>query len=322
MAFPNVSDLIATTLENRSGEIADNVTGNNALLAVLNMDGKIRPLDGGRLIYEELSFASNANVAWYSGSDVLSTGAADVISAAEFTIKQAACPVVVTGLERLQNSGKSQIIDLVSSRVDVAESSINNLISTGLYSDGTGTLSKQLTGLLAAVPVDPTTGTYGGINRATASNAFWRSYALDTNAAPSASTIQQKFNTAWANLVRGKDRPSLITCDDDVWAAYMASLQSIQRFTDGKLAQLGFSTVKFMSADVVMDTGINGTHTDVTAFFLNTKYLHFRPHKDCNMVPLTPDRTAINQDASVKILAWAGNLTCSFSKAQGQIVFS
>ncbi len=73
-----------------------------------------------------------------------------------------------------------------------------------------------------------------------------------------------------------------------------------------------------MGADVVLD----GTCTDVTAFFLNTKYLHFRSHKDRNMVPLGKNRTAINQDAEVAILAWAGNLTCSGSRYQGQIVFS
>jgi hypothetical protein len=320
MAFPNVSDLVTTTLEQRSGEIADNVTGNNALLAVLKMKGKVQPFSGGRTIYEELSFADNTNVAWYSGYDTLTTGAADVISAAEFSIKQAACPVVVSGLEELQNSGKEQLIDLVAGRIDVAKASIANLISAGLYSDGTGSGGKQITGLLAAVPVDPTTGTYGGINRA--NYTFWRSYALDTNAAPSAATIQQKFNTAWANLTRGTDKPDLITTDDDVWAAYMASLQPLQRFTDSKLADLGFSTVKFMSADVVMDSGIGGDHTDVTAFFLNTRYLKFRPHKDRNMVPLDPGRSAINQDATVKILGWAGNLTCSGSRFQGQIVFS
>lgn len=322
MAFPNVSDIIATTLEQRSGEIADNVTGNNALLAVLKMKGKVRTFDGGRLIYEELSFTDNTNVGWYSGYDTLPTGAADVISAAEFNIKQCACPVTVSGLEMLQNSGKERKIDLVAARVDVAEASMANLMSAGLYSDGTGTSSKQLTGLLAAVPVDPTTGTYGGINRATASNAFWRSYAQDTNAAPSSTTIQSKFNTAWANLIRGKDKPDIVTGDDDVYSAYLASLQPLQRFTDPKIADLGFENLKYQSATFVMDSGIGGDHTDVTAFFLNTKYLHFRPHADCNMVPLDPDRKAVNQDATVKILGWAGNLTCSGARFQGQIVFS
>lgn len=320
MAFPNVSDLITTTLEQRSGEIADNVTGNNALLTMLQMKDRIETFSGGRIIYEELSFAENSNVAWYSGYDTLTVGAADVLSAAEYSIKQAACPVVVSGLEELQNAGKEQKISLVAGRIDVAKASIANLISAGLYSDGTGSSSKQITGLLAAVPVDPTTGTYGGINRANYS--FWRSYAGDTGAAPSASTIQGVFNTAWGNLVRGTDKPNLITVDDGVWAAYVASCQTLQRFTDSKLADLGFENLKFMSAPVVLDTGIGGDHTDVTAFFLNTKYLKFRPHSKRNMVPLDAGRQATNQDATVKILAWAGNLTCSFAKAQGQVVFS
>ncbi|RPJ29857.1 MAG: phage major capsid protein, partial [Planctomycetaceae bacterium] len=147
MAFPNtsVTDIIATTLEHRSGQIADNVTGNNALLAMLKKKGKIRPFSGGRIIYEELSFAGNGNVGWYSGYDTLSTAAADVISAAQFEIKQAACPVAFSGLEELQNSGPEQKIDLIASRIDVAESSIANLISAGLYSDGTGSGSKQIT---------------------------------------------------------------------------------------------------------------------------------------------------------------------------------
>jgi len=36
MSFPNVSDIIATTIENRSKRIADNVTKNNAILAKLS----------------------------------------------------------------------------------------------------------------------------------------------------------------------------------------------------------------------------------------------------------------------------------------------
>lgn len=324
MAFPNtsVTDIIATTLEQRSGTIADNVTGNNALLAMLKKKGKIRSFSGGRIIYEELSYADNGNVGWYSGYDVLATAAADVLSAAQFEIRQAACPVAFSGLEELQNSGPEAKIDLIQSRIEVAESSMSNLISAGLYSDGTGSGGKQITGLLAAVPVTATSGTYGGINRATAGNEFWRSYAGDTNAAPSASTIQGVLNTAWASLTRGMDRPNLLVMDGTTWAAYMASLQALQRFTGTETAALGFPTVKYMDADVVMDGGIGGDATSVTCYMLNTKYLHFRPHKDRNMVPLNPSRNAINQDATVKILAWAGNLTCSGAQFQGQIVFS
>ena len=65
------------------------------------------------------------------------------------------------------------MIDLMDARLTVAESTLANLISGGLYSDGTGAGGKEIDGLDAAVPVDPTTGTYGGIDRATWT--FWRS---------------------------------------------------------------------------------------------------------------------------------------------------
>jgi hypothetical protein len=38
------------------------------------------------------------------------------------------------------------------------------------------------------------------------------------------------------------------------------------------------------------------------------------------MVPLNPDRFAVNQDAFTRLIAFAGNMTCSFRAGQGAIV--
>lgn len=327
MAFANTSytDIITTTIESRSRKIADNVTKNNALLARLNQRGNIKTISGGSTILEEISFAENGNGGWYSGYDLLPVNAQDVISAAQFNFKQLACPVVISGLEQIQNSGREQQIDLMEARIAVAEATMANLMSAGIYSDGTGYGGKTLTGLDAAVETTATgsqTSTYGGISRSTWS--FWRSYSEGTLTLPTASTVQGIFNRFWSNLVRGSDRPDLIVVDNNYWSAYMASLQAIQRFTSPESATLGFPSIKYMDADVVLDGGIggnaytNGT-TGGTAYFLNTKYFRLRPHKDRNMVSLSPNRRyAVNQDAEVAILAWAGNLTCSGSKFQGR----
>ena len=319
MSFPNVSDIVATTIQNRSRQIADNVTKNNAILARLNQRGNVKTISGGNVIFEELSFAENANGGFYSGYDLLPVAAQDVISAAEFQIKQYAVPVVMSGLEMLQNSGKEQFIDLLEARLNVAESTMMNQLSQSIYSDGTGSGGKEVTGLDLAVPTDPTTGTYGGINRATWS--FWQSKTYDYGAtAATKDTIQGGMNTLWASLIRGSDRPDLIVLDTDYWSIYMASLQAQQRFTSPEVGNLGFPTIKFMDADVVLDGGIGGYCPANTGFFLNTKYLKWRPHAQRNMVPLSPNRRyAINQDAEVQILAWAGNLTCSGAQFQGRI---
>jgi len=83
---------------------------------------------------------------------------------------------------------------------------------------------------------------------------------------------------------------------------------------------LGFPSLEYMDADIVLDGGIGGFAVAKTAYFLNTKYLFWRPHTDRDMVPLDPSkRHAINQDAEVQIIAWAGALTCSGQMFQGRL---
>jgi len=321
-ANPSISDVIATTIQNRSGIIADNVTKNNALLARLKQRGNIKKFSGGNVILQELSFAENANAGYYSGYETLPVAAQDVISAAQYDIKQAACPVTISGLEQLQNAGKEQIIDLLEGRIAVAEGTMANLISAGLYSDGTGYGGKEITGLNVQVPINPATGSPGGIDRNTWN--FWRSknfdFTTDGGAAVSASNIQEYMNKLWAQLVRGNDRPDLIIVDSVLWGFYTASLQQIQRFTSSDSANLGFVTQKFMDADVVLDGGIGGFCPASTGFMLNTKYLFLRPHVDRNFVPIGGERQSVNQDAIVKLIGWAGNLTCSGSQFQGVLI--
>lgn len=326
MAFANsnISDILATTIESRTRKIADNVTNNNALLMKLKKQGRIKTFSGGHKILQELSFAENTNAGWYSGYDLLPVGVSDVISAAEYDIKQCAVPVVISGLEQLQNSGRERMIDLMEARLEVAEATMANLITGGLYSDGSAASGKQIDGLEAAVPLDPTATPYGGIDGNVFT--FWQNAFSDQTSLEGLdpTLIQGFWNELWASLVRGMDRTDLIMCDTTVWNTYVASLQATQRFTNTMSADAGFSTLKFMDADVVLDGGIyNGDNGEGapagTAFFLNTNYIHYRPHAERNMVPLSPNRRySTNQDAEVQILAWAGNLTTSGRMFQGR----
>ena len=326
MAFANVniSDILATTIENRSKKIADNVTNNNYLLKKLSSKGRVKPFGGGYKIMQELSFAENSNAGWYSGYDLLPVGVSDVISAAEYNIKQAAVPVIISGLEQLQNAGKEQMISLMESRLQVAEATMANLICGGLYSDGTAAGGKEIDGLESAFPIDPTAAPYGGIDGATFT--FWQNAVSDQTATDGLdpTKIQSYWNKLWASLVRGQDRVDLIMADTTVWEAYVSSLQAQQRFSNTNAADAGFVTIKFMDADVCLDGGIyNGNLGSGapagTAFFMNTDYIHYRPHSARNMVPLSPNkRTAINQDAEVQIIGWAGNLTCSGRQFSGR----
>ena len=156
MAFANssISDIIATTIQSRSGELADNVTNNNALLRRLKERGNVKTFSGGNVILQELMYTdpTTNNTNSYSGYEVLNVGQNSPISSASFSITQYASAVTISGLEMIQNSGKEAIIDLLDGRMEVAEAQLANRISGDLYGDGTGNAGKNLTGLAAAVP--------------------------------------------------------------------------------------------------------------------------------------------------------------------------
>lgn len=321
MPNANYDSILTTTIESRSRTIQDNVTGNNAAYYKMNERGNIRPFNGGHKIIEPLSYAENANAGWYSGADVFTTGLTDELTAPEFTIKQLAAPVVITGLDEIKNSGPAGLIDLLESKVRVAEATMENLLDTGFYADGTGSNGKELTGLAAAVPVT-VTNTYGNINRSLAANVFWRSRVTDTNAAPGAATILGLVNTEFYALTRGTDAPDLVLMDDTTMGVFEGVLQAQQRFTVSKMAELGFQALRYKTADVVLTTGIDGNGPAATSFFLNTKYIHLRPFSGRNMVPLGDQHRPFNQDVTAKTIAWAGNLTCSGAKFHSRLIQS
>ena len=322
MAFANsaITDIIATTIQSRSGELADNLTQNNAILQRLQQKGNVRPFSGGNVILEEIMYndpnTNNANS--YSGYEVLNIQPDSPISAAQYSITQYADAVTMSGLEMLQNAGKEQIIDLLDGRMQVSEARLLNRISGDLYLDGTGNGGKNITGLAAAVPDDPTTGTYGGIDRATWT--FWQPKKVNL----SSTAIQTAMTNLAIQLVRGTDKADLIVADNNYYAAYVTSLQAIQRITSEESAAAGFASLKFYgggtSADVVLGGGYGSQATANHMWFLNTNYIFFRPHKDRNFVPIGGERQAINQDAIVKLYGWAGNLTTSNSFLQGVLI--
>lgn len=336
-----ISDIIATTIQQRSGELSDNVTNNNALLRKLKAKGNVRPFGGGNVILEEVMYSEAASITVnsYSGYETISVGQNSPISAAQFSITQYAGSIVMSGLETLQNSGREQIIDLMDGRMRVTEAQLQNRMDYDCYQDGTGNASKNLTGLAAAVPDDPTTGTYGGIARGTWS--FWRSQyyrgVTDGGAAVSASNIQTYMTTLALRCVRGSNKPDLWVGDATYFGFYVNSLQSIQRITslsgDGK-AGAGFGPeLAFwgggMAATVCMGGGVNnavntagtaGGATSAHMWALNTDYIFFRPHRDRNFVPIGGERQSVNQDAIVKLIGWAGNMTSSGPQFCGVLI--
>ena len=319
MANANLGDLVTTTLRNRRGQLADNILNHNAVLRFLNRAGNVDPADGGRSLVEELEYAENQTFKYYSGYEALDISPSEVFDSAEYEWKQAAVVVSVSGAEERKNAGKEQSLRLVDRRIKNAEKTMMNNLSEGVYSDGTGSSGKQIGGLRALVADDPTTGTVGGIDRA--SFEFWRNQVYDFSEQgvdPGSDTIQKAMNALWLDCLRGADAPTLIVADGAYFNHYWESLQAIQRISSEEDAGAGFRSIRFYgpggSAPVMYDDKCPDQHM----YMLNTDYLFWRPHKDANMEPLEK-RQSTNQDATVIPVVFMGNLTMSNAARQGVI---
>lgn len=321
MAIPNstYTEIVTTTLDNYRTELADNVTNNNALLMFLKKRGNTESVGGGVKILENLMYAENSTSRWYSGLEELSVQASDIATSAAFDWKEFNVNVVISGLEKAQNSGtKESVINLATAKIKNAEITSNNRIAAALFYSNTENGGKSIGGLQHLIADLPTSGTVGGISRV--DNTFWRNQYYDfsdQSVTPSSATIQTAMNTLWINTTRGKDMIDLFVADALYFRYYLESLQANQRFTQDDKASAGFRMLEFMGggAKVIFDANCPASHM----YGINTNYLHYRPHSDYNFVTLD-DKVSINQDATVVPLYWKGNMTLSNAELQGTIV--
>lgn len=318
MATPSsvFTEMVSTTLRHSATDVTDNVSAHNALLRKIKAKGKIKTVSGGYEAQEPLEYAENSTYTRYAGYDTLNTNASDVITSAKYDWAQVAIHVTASGRELRQNSGKEAMINLVKTRKSNAMKTAANNFSIDLYSDGS--LTNQIGGLANLIQTNGQ-GTVGGINSTTWT--FWRNKFREmagTNTF-STSTIQGEFNAMWLPLVRGADKPDLIVASHDIYSVYEASLQQNMRYTSAKEGEVGFSSLKYKTADVIFDDNTNFTTTAEKAYFLNTDYLYLVQHKEAQWTA-DDEKKPINQDAVVVPMYWMGYLAATNRALQGVLI--
>lgn len=312
MTTPNTSfdQLASTTLRNYQSQFADNVSNHIPFMKYMKMKGMIKE-SGGSTLVEPIIYDFNGTANSYSRMETLDTTEQEGLSAAEYNWKQVSVQISINGLDRTLNGGKEKVIDLLESRIQQAELSIENKISVMLFGDGTGNSGKDVLGIEAIIKQDPTTGTLGGIDSSLAANAFWRNYA-STSVGSFASNGLTAMSTAMRTLTRGTDRPDLIIMDSTNFGRLETVANGRAQFMNPALADLGFQALKFEGVDVIFDANCPSDR----CYFINSKYLKLRVHKDANF-KMGKFIEPANQDGSVAKILFYGQLTTNRREAHG-----
>ena len=303
----------------RQSMIQDIVYDATPLTKILRDEGRIRvKRAGGPELTIPVMF-DKLEAQWFTGYDIIAITPKELINSAKFNWSRVVAPFSLNGTEILYNSGEEQLIDLISTYLEAAETSAREAFETGLVSDGTADGGRQMQGLGVAVPTVVNAGIYGGIDRGTV--AEWRTSFYDISNGDVAGYTTWDSTTARpivsaVSLARSRNGryPDLWIFDANMWGPVESSFVAHQRLASERLGRLGFSGLTYITGagpvDLVAAAGVGNVTPANTAFGIDTKGLSIWEFPGQSFVPFHPGNGVrpINQDAVAQGIVWSGQL--------------
>lgn len=298
----SLSQLDAITQRAYIPLLQDNVYGSNPLFVFLMRKGK--KLRGGSSIVQPVTLTKNSTAMSYQGVEVLNTAYQEEDSGAEFNWAQYAATVQISGLDEARNDGEQAVINIVSSKVQNAGAALRDKLGTDLQLDGTGNNGKNIIGLAAAIDDSTNVATYGNISRTTYTN--WRAQYSANGGVGRALTLNL-MQTSYGNASIDNNRPNLFVTTQDVYNKYNSLLQPNLRYSDSRLADMGFPNLFYHGRPFVVDGKVTTSNDLIWGINLNTLDLYFHQKRFFKWVPF---QTREDRDAIVGKILVMCQLVC------------
>lgn len=299
-------------------QVADNVYQSNLMFHRLNSANR-RIIQGGYQVEQPLMYAKMAAGGPYSGYQLLNIAPTDSILNGAWQWKQYYSPVTVDGLTLIKTDAPDAIANFLNIYFAQAEMDLADQLGNGVWSDGvTNTLN--IDGIAGAVDNGTLLSTYGSLSRST--YTWWKAQEDRTTTA----TTLSAYRSLMGNCTQGGRHPTIIVGTQLAYNYFYNQNTSIQRFPsqpggqDEQLAQAGYNNLLFDGVPFTVDSHIStapgfvagtGANTGTgNVFMLNEDFMFLYVSPKANFT-LEDFQTAINQDAMVAKLLWAGNIIFS-----------
>lgn len=319
---PNYNALLSTSLAAYRNKFVDNLSRSFLLMYWLDKMGAAKNQDGGESIVIQLMYGKNTTVRSYNGYEVLDTTPQEGLTAINIPWKQVAGSVSISRKEMRQNSGETRLINLVDSKVKQTEITMRDEFNRQFYADGTGNDSKDMFGLDLIVETGTGGwGTFGGIDRSDAQNAWWRNQYLLASTLTGSTVFSnsglKNMRRMYSMTSRGNEHVDLILTTSDIYEAFEETQVQNQRFVSGSKqeeAASHFEVLKFKGAMVGWDEQC----TAGVMFFLNSNYLEYIKDSETDLITTDFVRPP-NQDAETAQILHMANFGASNCARQGRI---
>jgi hypothetical protein len=253
----------------------------NALMAWAFATKRVEVEDGGYNITNPLTVGRNPNVTSTEYYTPLPVAQTNEFTTVEYTWSLVAGSVIISDQEEDENTGHTAIFKLLKAKMEVLEESIKEKFASYLYGAGGGL---DPLGLESLIPLDPTTGTLGGVNRATETQWRTSAYIYGSGAITSAN-IEEVHDDVLMDLTLKGDKPDVIFMGRDLYRIHRAAVRDKMVINLGELkggkgmVDLGFGGLAHDSIPIIYDEDCPVN----TMYYINSKYLRLHMLKGVNM---------------------------------------
>lgn len=312
MATWNLGDIVSSALPAYEKEFKDQVFNKHIVLDHLKQNGGVVQKGGGTTLRVPLMTTAGTSE-WFSGTDQLDVSPIDTIDAAEYTWRNLNASIVFTLDDKLSNSGKEQVVDLLEAKIKQAELTIADSLNDSLL-NGTGAEARpRIVGLATAAG----TGTYAGIAGGTYTD--WQAYVQS-----SAETIAISHLKIMRNTINNRAAASPISMMVTTQAIYekiealMTPTYQMNPMVQGKearrIADVGFTALEYAGIPLGFDSKV----ATGSLYAFNPTNLKMYVHKDAYM-DKTPMRTPVDQHVDIQHIVLRVALGTNMRKALGAL---
>ena len=343
--------LLSTTLMAYRDTIYDQIFKDSAFLSYLRSTDAVKKQNGGERIAMPLMYGSNSTIKSYQGEETLDTTLQDGLTTAFYEWKEIGGTIGITRKEERQNSGEGRLLNLLEAKIKQAQMSMREELNRQLLAGGLsgttfvpGNSGKDLYPLgyffRKLNATNPVVGGNVG-NISSADNTWWRhkTAVLDSGTKDTGNSFALNISTyAGVNVALKRmyntcglgsgGYPDLAVGDQVSYETYENSLDTKTRYTNTKMADMGFDTVKIKGATFIYDEVIPGLDTgDLlsssatytgTVFFINTNFYNLIIDSETDIIT-TPFVEPENQTVKTAKILFMGNAAVSNMRKHGVV---
>jgi hypothetical protein len=321
----------ATTLDDFSREITDNITSQQLVLWILDQMGGWVTKSGGNTIVIPALIEDNPTVKWMTHFGQLDMTHVDPHSAAQYAWKILAGVAQISHLEKFQNGGPAGIIDLWDARGDGLATTMFKKTNQAVYSDGSADGGTAMIGLLAAIENGDSWTTYGTIDSSAVTN--WQNQWDDGGDYTAAGNLFGGLRRMIVKCTAQADSPDVVIMTQNLYLEMLEQLETKEQYQRGvdvkgdqAMANAGFKNITFMGVPHYWDADMLPNDLTLSAddaqgaVALNLKYAKFVTGEGYTFEMTEPQRPDNQLTESIACELFC-NMVFSNRRRQGRVNF-